>query len=401
MQIAYLINRYPAVSHTFVRREIAGLERLGHRVDRYSIRPASSDLPDPLDQHERARAIVVLSQGAIALLWATARMALVHPIRSLTALRAAWAMVPNSIGGIIRSFAYLAEGCWLAYRFRHEGVEHLHAHFGTNPAAVARLTHRLCGVPYSFTAHGPDEFDEPRQIDIHGKIAEAKFTVAISHYGRSQLMRWADIADWSKIAVVRCGVDADFLDRPMKGVTATRSNRFCCIARLSSQKGIPLLVEAAAILAQREVSFHLDILGDGELRSQIEQTIVDNGLGDCITLKGFCDSATVRQTLIDARALILSSFAEGLPVVIMEALALGTPVITTAIAGISELVDAHCGWVVPAGTAEALADAMVAALTTDAQTLVEMGTVGRQRVAFFHNADRNAAILADLMQARN
>lgn len=401
MRIAYLINTYPAVSHTFVRREITGLERLGHRIDRYSIRPPALDLPDQLDREERVKTVVVLSQGLIVLLWAAARMTVLHPVRSLSALRTASAMVPNSIGGFVRTFAYFAEGCWLAARIQRDGVEHLHAHFGTNPAAVARLLHQLCSVPYSFTVHGPDEFDEPRQIDLRGKIAEAKFTVAISHHGRSQLMRWADIVDWDRIAVVRCGVDEDFLNQPLQPVDLVRGNRFCCIARLSGQKGIPLLLEAATILMQRDVSFHLDILGDGELRRQIEQSIVEKSLGDHVTLKGFCASATVRETLTNARALVLSSFAEGLPVVVMEALALGTPVIATAIAGIPELVDSRCGWVVPAGTVEALADAMVAALATDGPTLFAMGNVGRQRVASLHNSDRNAATLANLMEVSN
>jgi glycosyltransferase involved in cell wall biosynthesis len=173
----------------------------------------------------------------------------------------------------------------------------------------------------------------------------------------------------------------------------------CCVARLSAQKGLPLLIDAAAQLRARNVAFHLTLVGDGEMRKEIEAAIADRGLAGTVTITGYLDSAGVRARLLAARAMVLPSFAEGLPVVIMEALALRVPVVTTAIAGVPELVDAACGWVVPAGSVDALCDAMEAALTADPQRLRDMGEVGRTRVLARHDAGANGAAMAALFRA--
>ena len=262
--------------------------------------------------------------------------------------------------------AYLGEAAWLILRFRQHPVDHLHAHFGTNPATVARLARRLGGPPYSFTAHGPDEFDKPEALDLRGKVAEAQTAVAISSFGASQLMRWSDPADWRHIAIARCGVDAGFL--AATPVAAPTAPRFATVARLNGQKGLPLLVEAAALLKARGHDFRLDIAGDGELRGALERQIAEAGLSDNVHLVGTLDGAGVRRLIEDARVFVLPSFAEGLPVVIMEALALERPVIASAIAGTPELVDAGCGWLVPAGSAAAVADAMAAAIDASPET---------------------------------
>ncbi|NIJ08925.1 glycosyltransferase involved in cell wall biosynthesis [Sphingomonas vulcanisoli] len=393
MRIAYLVNRYPAVSHSFIRREILGLEALGHDVVRFSIRPVPGDLPDPADLRERERTRIVLDQGAGALIGTSLAMVFRRPGRFFKALRAAFAMAGYGLKPKLRHLAYLVEAAWLAKQM--QGIDHLHAHFGTNPAAVARLVHILSGVPYSFTVHGPEEFDFPLGYALGQKIADAKFTVAISSFGRSQLMRWAAYRDWPKLQVVRCGVDEAFADAAVAPPQPAAT--LCCVARLSGQKGLPLLIEAAQLLRDRGVSFHLTLVGDGEMRSEIEAMIDRAGLGMMVTITGYLSAAGVREKIQTSRAMVLPSFAEGLPVVIMEALALGVPVLTTAIAGIPELVDAECGWIVPAGSVEALADAMATVLAEDPVRLRAMGEVGRARVLAMHDARANAAALAELI----
>lgn len=391
MRIAYLVNRYPAVSHSFIRREILGLEALGHDVVRFSIRPVPGDLPDPADRAERETTRIVLKQGADALIGAT--LAYLFTPRFWRALKAAIGMAGYGLKPKLRHLAYLIEAAWLAKQM--QGVDHLHAHFGTNPAAVARLVHILSDVPYSFTVHGPEEFDLPLAYALGAKIADSKFTVAISSFGRSQLMRWADYRDWPKLQVVRCGVDEAFAGAtPVAPVAAPE---LCCVARLSGQKGLPLLIEAAALLRDRGVAFHLTLVGDGEMRGEIEAMIARADLGDRIAITGYLSAAGVRARIEASRAMVLPSFAEGLPVVIMEALALAVPVLTTAIAGIPELVDAGDGWVIPAGSVEALADAMARVLAEDPARLRAMGEVGRARVLRMHDAKANAAALADLI----
>ena len=393
MAIAYLINHYPTVSHSFIRREIAGLEAAGVTVHRFTLRPPPANLPDPEDQAEAQRTRVILDQGAARLLAAGLLMGLTCPRRWFKAFRVAVAMGQGAPRGIIRQLAYLTEACWLARAL--DGVTHLHAHFGTNPAAVARLTRILTGIPYSFTVHGPEEFDAPRALDLAGKIADARNAIGISSFGRSQLMRWTDPKAWDKLLVVRCGVDRLFTDAPPGPLPQGPS--LCCVARLSGQKGLPLLIQAAILLKQRAIDFHLTLVGDGEMRAEIEQAIDAGNLRDHITITGYLSAEGVRDIVAGSRAMVLPSFAEGLPVVIMEALALRTPVIVTNIAGTPELVDGSCGWLIPAGSIEPLADAMAAALAADPAQLRGMGETGRARVLAQHDAYRNARQLGEAL----
>ncbi|WP_404711196.1 glycosyltransferase family 4 protein [Sphingomonas sp. MMS24-J13] len=395
MTIAYLVNHYPTVSHSFIRREILGIEAAGGTVRRFSIRPPARDLPDAQDRAEVARTEVVLADGMGALIGAGLRTMLTRPGRFARALRAAISMGQGRPSQIARQLIYLLEACWIVGRLA--GVSHLHAHFGTNPAAVARLVHLLSGVSYSFTVHGPEEFDGPRMLDLPGKIADARFVVAISSFGRSQLMRWTDPAAWDKLAVIRCGVDEMFAGA--ETAPPVERPELSCVARLSGQKGLPILIEAAALVKQRGIDFHLTLVGDGEMRREIEAMIAQRGLTENVTITGYLDAAGVRNAITQSRAMVLPSFAEGLPVVIMEALALSTPVIVTAIAGTPELVDASCGWLIPAGSVEPLADAMAEALAASPERLREMGAIGRARVLEQHDAGRNARQIATLMGA--
>ena len=400
MRLAYLCNLYPAVSHSFVRREIEAVERAGCEVHRFSVRPARADLKDGADLREAALTEAVLAQGFGRLLLAALVLLLSRPARSLAALAAAWRLSGPGLASRARHFAYYLEASWLVRRLEQLRVEHLHAHFGTNPAAVALLVRALGGPPYSFTVHGPDEFDAPVALSLQAKIDAAAFVVAISHYGRSQLMRWSAPEHWGKIKLIRCGVDADFLGARV-GAAPAESTEFVCVARLSAQKGLPLLIAACDRLREQGRDFSLTIVGDGELRGAIEQEIRQRRLDGHVVLAGICSSAEIRQKLTQARAFVLPSFAEGLPVVIMEALALARPVIATAIAGIPELVDDQCGWLIPAGSEDALVEAMGAALQLSPDELEAKGAVGRERVIRLHDVDRNAeALLAEIEAMR-
>ncbi len=393
VRVAYLTNLYPAISHSFIRTEIEGLERAGCEVARFSVRRSGS-LADATDHDEAARTRVMLGGPAI-MFPAIARQAVAHPIRTVATLGAAVRQACR--GGIdgarlLRAGAYFAEAAMLADAMRRSGLTHVHAHFGTNPASVARLAARLTGASYSFTVHGPDEFDAPVEHDLGGKIADAAFTVGVSSFGRSQLMRWSDPRHWPRIAVVPCSVAPRFLAAEPG---APDARRLVCVARLSAQKGLPLLIEAIGRLDDQP-PFRIDIVGDGDQRPAIEQRIAELGIADRVRLIGWCAPDRVLREVATARAFVLPSFAEGLPVGIMEALALGRPVIATAIAGIPELVDAQTGWLIPAGSVDALADAIRAALDAPIERLVAMGKVGQARVRERHHPDANAALLREL-----
>ncbi|MFL6720875.1 MAG: glycosyltransferase [Sphingomonas sp.] len=399
MRLSYLCNLYPAVSHSFVRREIAAVQAAGHEVHRFSIRPPRSDLRDQADVGEAAITETVLGHGGGRLVAAALILFLARPFAGIAALNAARRLSARGVKSKALHLVYWLEAAWLVRRLERLQVEHLHAHFGTNPAAVALIVAAWGGPPFSFTVHGPDEFDAPIALSLPAKIEAASFVAAISSYGRSQLMRWSSPEHWHKLELIRCGVDAQFLESPVEAVPAT-STDFVCVARLSGQKGLPLLIAACDRLRAQGESFSVTIIGDGELRSELEAEIRRRGLEGVVSLAGVCTSAEIRDQLSKARAFVLPSFAEGLPVVLMEALALGRPVIATAIAGIPELVDDQCGWLVPAGSEEALAGAMTEALHAGPEDLASRGATGRERVQRMHDATRNAQLVIDAIERR-
>jgi glycosyltransferase involved in cell wall biosynthesis len=309
-------------------------------------------------------------------------------------LRVGW----NSERGVLRHFAYLAEACVLLGWFSQKGIAHVHAHFGTNSTTVAMLCHALGGPTYSFTVHGPEEFDKAEAIALPEKIKRADFVVGVSSFGKSQLYRWCDYKQWSKIHVVHCGVDDLFLTQAHTPIPD--QPRLVCVGRLCEQKGHLILVEAAGRLAAEGLPFKLILVGDGPLRPQIEAMIAQLGLQDHIEITGWASNPEVQQQILASRVMVLPSFAEGLPVVIMEALALSRPVISTYVAGIPELVEpGTCGWLVPPGSVESLTEAMRAALQLPVEKLEQMGKVGAKRVAEQHDAVIEASKLATLFRA--
>ena len=398
MIIAYLVNQYPKVSHSFVRREVAAVESCGVKVARFSIRSCESELVDEADKLEQELTKVILGIGVKGLVLALLRVALTKPARFLEALRLTFKVGWHSERGIILHLAYLAEACVLLNWFSEQGIAHVHAHFGTNSTTVAMLCHVLGGPTYSFTVHGPEEFDKATILSLEEKIKRSTFVAAVSSFGKSQLFRWCDRTLWSKIHVIHCGVDAAFLAHPHVPIPA--APRLVCIGRLSEQKGHLLLLEAANLLAVAGLDFKLVFVGDGPLRSDIEKQIAQYGLQKHIEITGWASSDQVREQLLASRAMVLPSFAEGLPVVIMESLALNRPVISTYVAGIPELVEPGvCGWLVPPGSAEVLAVAMRAALEAPLEKLEEMGKAGAERVAQQHNVALEAKKLVALFES--
>ena len=394
-RVAYLVNQYPQTSQSFIRREAAALEAGGLAVERYTVREGSADLVDPLDVAERGRTRVVLKEGAVGLIGALLRLAVSRPSALARAARLAVQVGRRSERGVPVHLVYLAEACVLWRWFRENEIGHVHAHFGTNSTTVAMFCEALGGPPYSFTVHGPEEFDKPLSIALGEKVRRAAFVVAISEYGRSQIYRWAPRGDWGKVHVVRCGLDAPFFEGPLTPPTSAR--RLVCVGRLVEQKGQPILIDAAAKLRDEGVDFELVLVGDGPLREELEGQIAAHALGGRVRLVGWQSNAAVRGWLRDSRALVLPSFAEGLPVVIMEALAVGRPVISTLIAGIPELVrPGESGWLVTPGSVEALAGAMREALDAPDEVLIRMGRAGASRAAEMHDAAQESALLAAL-----
>ena len=397
MKVAYLVNQYPRTSHSFIRREIEAVEAAGDEVLRYTIRPLDEELVNEADRRELTRTRVVLDAGIARHLGAVLLLALTRPVDLARALALAFRMGWRSDRGLLRHLAYLAEAAVLRAWLRRDRVEHLHAHFGTNPAAVAALCSTLGGPPFSFTVHG-SELEKPHLLALTEKIHLASFVVAISGFGRAQLYKCARDEDWNKIHVVRCGLGEDLL-----GAVPTplpREPRLVCVARLVRLKGHVFLLDAAARLATEGIPFEIVLAGDGPFRPQITKMIEERNLQDRVRLAGWLDTEQVRQAILESRAMVLPSLSEGLPVVLMESLALGRPAIATAISGIPELIEAGVnGWLVPVGSAEALAVAMRQALETPRDRLEAMGRAGAATVAEKHDASCEARRLQALFRS--
>lgn len=392
MKIAYLVNLYPAVSHTFIRREILALERQGVSVQRIALRGWDTVLADEQDHRERARTQYVLQQGALGLLGAVLSTLLRSPLRFMSALALAVRVGRRAFRPLPYHFVFLAEACRILAWVRASGVSHMHAHFGSNPAELAMLVQALGGPGFSFTVHGPTEYDQPTYHKLGEKAERAAFVVAISSYGRSQLYRWVQHRHWPKIKVVHCAVEPSF--RATVPAPPPAAPRLVCVGRICHEKGQMLLVEAAARVVKQGIDLELVLAGDGPVRPQVEALVASLGMQSHVRITGWLSGGQVRDEILAARALMLPSFAEGLPVVVMESMALGRPVATTYVAGIPELVlPGETGWLFPAGDVEAIAVAIRQCLATPPEELARMGVAARARVLERHDPDKEAAKL--------
>lgn len=397
MTIAYLTNQYPKVSHIFVRREIVALQKRGWEIARISIRRAGEVLRDPADRAEAMRTRVLLDGGAASLARAWLETARAHPAQFQNALRVALKMGWRSERGLGRHLAYLAEACVLERECVTRALRHIHAHHGTNPAAVALLCHVLGGPSYSFTVHGPEEFERAARLALDEKIARAAFVVSVSEYGRAELFRQCAEPARAKIHLVRCGIDDTFLDEPATPVPDVA--RVVWVGRFEPQKDPMTLVHAVRILNNAGTRCELVCIGDGALRAEVEKEIQSKPALP-IKLVGWTSSREVLTHLRNARALVLPSRAENIPSVIMEAFALHRPVVSTNVGGISELVeDGVNGWLVPPRSADALAAALCQVLQTSTARLDEMACRGAQKVHRCYTVARQAEQLDSLFRS--
>lgn len=397
LRIAYLINQYPKVSHSFIRREILALERQGLAIQRFALRGWEGDLVDAEDFVERERTRYILQRGVFGLLRSVLELKLISPIRYIKALALAFRMSKRADRPLPYHLIYLAEACRLALWLKRDGATHLHAHFGTNSAEVAMLASELSGVPYSLMIHGSEEFDKPEFIGLPEKLRRATFVAAITSFCRSQLYRSLPYAQWKKVHIVHCGLEPAFYENV--DMSLPDRPRFICVGRLCEQKGQQILIEAASILANKGIDFELVLAGDGEMRKEVEALIAKCNLRSRVRITGWISSDQVKQEILDSRAMVMASFAEGLPVVLMEAMSLQRPILSTWIAGVPELVIAgENGWLYPPGSVEELALAMEQCLSTSHEELSRMGRLARERVLERHDIDHEAGKLHSLFQ---
>lgn len=394
--VAWLTGEYIRVSHTFIQREVAAMRDLGFDLRTFSIRRTGPEHLISAEQRaEAARTFYVLEAASkpFTALGAHAAALIRTPKTWLRTLAAAWKLGPRGLHATAYNLIYFHEAVVLARELRRQGVVHLHNHFVMGSCTVARLAAPLAGVTWSFTVHGPDDLAEPRRWRLDDKVAHADFVVCISSYARSQVMLHSDQTEWPKLHVVHCGVEPGRYDRHRSSGT----DHLLFIGRLAAQKGVPILFTALARVRKARPGLRLKLVGDGPDRAALEAQVDQLGLNDIVTFMGYRSQDDVAELLGEASALVLPSFAEGVPVVLMEAMAAGIPVVTTTVAGISELVeDGVSGRLVAPGEEEALAQAILD-VTACADTAARMGAAGRDRVRSDFNLQAEAPGLARLV----
>ena len=375
LKIAYFINQYPKVSHTFIRREILALERQGFDVQRIALRGWSETTPDPVDRQEQARTRYILRQGVWGLVLPVVRAIITSPMRLFSALSLAIRVSRRSDRRILRHLVCVAEACVVQW-LRESKASRLHAHFGTNSAEVGMYAHSLGGPPYSFTVHGPEEFESP--MGLAEKVGDSAFVAAISSYGRSQLYLRCTATEWPKVQVVRCGIEPRFTRSA--AIAAPRSRRLICVGRLCEAKGQISWSRRWPVCVPRGWTWIWSWPAMGRCAEKLKPPL--NVTAWRHRANNRMDSSDgVRDEILASRALVLPSFAEGLPVVIMEAMALRRPVLSTYVAGIPELVRAgENGWLFPAGSLEELMGAMEDCLSRSGEEIRRMGDAGHERV---------------------
>ncbi|RTZ18341.1 colanic acid biosynthesis glycosyltransferase WcaL [Vibrio aquaticus] len=399
MKITYFINQYPHVSHTFIRREILELEDQGFDIQRVALRGWDSNVVDETDKSERAKTLYVLQSGLKALLPVFFRQLIKQPGRVFLAIKLAAQMTYMSERNFAYHLIYLFEACQLAEFCAQHESEHVHAHFGTNSTEVVMLAKLLSGIEYSFTVHGPEEFDKPLSLHLREKVNLSKFVAAISSFGRSQLYRWTDLEDWNKVKIVHCGLDDSFLQGQPEPKLNSETKQLLCIGRLCEQKGQLLLLRSVKAALDEGANVKLVLAGDGDMRPDVETYIRQHHLEDRVTITGWISSDKVKQLLLDSDAMILPSFAEGLPVAIMEAMAIGRPVITTYIAGIPELLsNRENALLFPAGDINATKNAIVDFTQLTDNELNQMVRKAYDAVEAKHNIKTEASKLASFIR---
>lgn len=393
--IAYLTGEYPRATDTFIQREVAALRAQGFEIHTATIRATEAAHhvgPEQVAEFAATFQVVNQSKNPARLISAHLSALTHNPGGWFSALKLAWRTKPAGLKAGLWQFFYFLEAGVLAHHLRAQGVTHLHNHFADSSCSVAMLTSAISGIPFSVTMHGPGIFFEPMHWRIDEKIARAAFVSCISHFCRSQGMLFSDPKHWDKLKIVHCGVDPS-----MYGQDPDRSygKRLLFVGRLDAVKGVPLLLESFETLRTRHPDATLTVIGDGPARADLEAQA--KPLGDAVRFLGYQSQMEVAEVLKETDALVLPSFAEGVPVVLMEAMAARLPVVTTQVGGISELVeDQVSGFICPPGDIKTLTQ-RIEALFDDPDLCAHMGAAGQAKVAADFNSEDEARWLGHLI----
>ena len=398
-RLAYLVGHYPGVSLTFILREVLLIREAGIRVETVSINPAepSQDGFTDTEQAEQRGTFYVKTRKPLLILGDHLRCLVSRPARYIRGLmHAAW------LGGtdprtLVLHLLYFAEAVVLGEWMIRRNLRHVHVHFAVNTATVALIASRIYPVRYSISVHGPNEFYGVEQYRLREKIAGAAFLCCIGQYCRSQLMRISDPRQWNKLHIVRLGVDPEVfrpVSRPSRETVS-----ILCVGRLVPEKGQAILLQATSLLVQNGRNVHVQFAGNGPSRQMLEELARTLDITSAVTFHGSVNQTRLRELLESTDIFVLPSFAEGIPVALMEAMSMEIPCVSTFVAGIPELIHSgQDGLLVPPSDAQLLFEALDE-LVQDSDRRSDLGKAGRQTVMQRYNLRPNVQRLAEVFTA--
>jgi colanic acid/amylovoran biosynthesis glycosyltransferase len=398
-KIAYLVSQYPAVNHTYLLREIRELRNLGWDVHVASIRPdlRPSDQLTVEEREERSSTWWVIPQGVVGALRAHLASLTRDAPTYVTGIIYAFRLGGGEFGKTLRNFLYFTEaliaGRWMLTR----GLKHVHIHFAST---VGLFIEKVFPITISITIHGPAEFEEMKAFHLPEKIEAAAFVCAISSFGRSQLMKASDPSQWHKIELLPLGIDPN---KFMPGCTASLE-RTCfeviSVAQLIPVKAQHILIDAIAKLVQDGRRVRLRLVGEGPDRASLEKHILECGLSGNVTLEGAVNQDQLRRLYRDSDVFALASFAEGVPVVLMEAMAMEIPCVATWIAGIPELIQNEVDGLLVAPSDVGQLSAAIRRLMDDPDLCMRIAKAGRHKIIQQYNLSVNTGYLARAFERR-
>ncbi len=340
MRIAYFTSIYPRATDTFIQREVVGLRSLGHHVLTISTnKPDSSHLISADVKKIYSETHYLLPFSALWLVWLNIKGLFLNFSLFVNALFIAFKTARPGIKGLTYQFFYFQEALLLSSYLKSKQVNHVHNHFGDSSGTITMLASLMSGIPYSITIHGPHIFFEPTLWALDAKLKYAKFIACISAYCKSQMMLFSNAEDWEKLKIVHCGIDFNHYISTKPLVNNESLIQLIFVGRLAPEKGVDVLIDSLIELHQEGLSFKLLLVGDGPEKVNLKNKVIKHGLEKVIDFYGYADQTIVREKLLQSDIFILPSFAEGVPVSFMEAMASGIPVIGTNVGGVSELIE--------------------------------------------------------------
>jgi len=400
-KVAYLVSRYPAISHTFILREVVELRRLGMEIETVSINPPdrSADRLSETERTEAKRTYCLKRLSKMRILGALFGEFVTNPLGCLKGFAMALRLGGGSATATLWRLFYLVEAILVGRWMRKMGIRHLHVHFATPAATVALLTAKVFGIRFSLTVHGPDEFYDVTEFHLREKIESALFICTIGSYCRSQLMRLSDPRHWSKIVVSPLGVDTKVFSQTASIAEDASVFQILCVGRLVAAKGQAVLVDAVAKLLQEGRRIQLTLAGDGPDRERLEAATKELGIEEHCSFLGGVNPDAVRALYQSTQLFVLPSFAEGIPVVLMEAMAMEVPCISTFVNGIPELIESgEQGLLVCPADGVALRDAIARVMDNKALAR-SLAEAGRSKVMTKYELIRNVAHLRSIFSS--